>query len=510
MAALHNDEPALLDTLERVPLIEEVGEAVARSTPPQVFGVHGDWGLGKTSFLHQVQWYLTGDCPQQPEAATRDLERRAKEAEEDAPSQRSGVYRDVVQAVWFDAWRYQNEPAPVVALLHEMRAQLSWRSRAAGATSRAAEVLTRGALLSLEELTRKIGFQYSKFRQVNREWESENLASVLPSHTLREHLCEAIRQLLAEGGDHGEARRLVVFIDDVDRCEPEAAYRLLEGLKIYLTLDNCVFVLGMNQKAIEEAIAQRIRALNVHEGPQSISQALEEAIAQRMRTSTDARPQEPSRGYGDPTMRASAYMEKLCQNVWRLPAVRRPERVLSRLLEETVESEFVRELVGKGLEVPRPGEMAGESRYQCLPPNPRRLKGLANLIGRLSSRLPSREAGLSDERMVLETRLLLIVAYIYQFHHDLHVRWEADLGLYNRIHDWCEGAGETLPFESSLALPLMSSSPDAVEAGSSREMGTTYPDPTQASVFWVQPLILHIGNEIAPQRFERYLHGEPA
>ena len=484
MAALHNDEPALLDTLERVPLIEEVGEAVARSTPPQVFGVHGDWGLGKTSFLHQVQWYLTGECPQQPEAATRDLERRAR-AEGAAATQRSGQHQAAVQVVWFDAWRYQNEEAPVVALLHEIRAQLSWRSRAAGATSRAAEVLTRGALLSLEELTKKIGFQYSKFRQVNREWESENLASVLPSHTLREHLCEAIRQLLAEGGDDGEARRLVVFIDDVDRCEPKAAYRLLEGLKIYLTLDNCVFVLGMNQKAIEEAIAQRMSASN------------------------DGRPQEASDGYGESAMRAAAYMEKLCQNVWRLPAVRRPERVLSRLLEETVESEFVRELVGKGLEVPRPGEMAGESRYQCLPPNPRRLKGLANLIGRLSPRLPSREAGLSDERMVLETRLLLIVAYIYQFHHDLHVRWEADLGLYNRIHDWCEGAGETLPFESSLALPLMSSSPDAVEAGSSREMGTTYPDPTQASVFWVQPLILHIGNEIAPQRFARYPHGEP-
>ena len=136
---MHNDEPALLDTLERGELIKEVGDAIARCTPPQVFGVHGDWGLGKTSFLHQVQWYLTGDCPQQPEAVTKDLKRRAKEAAEDAANgngadegpaeamdaeggastQRGGVYQDVVQAVWFDAWRYQNEPAPVVALLHE-------------------------------------------------------------------------------------------------------------------------------------------------------------------------------------------------------------------------------------------------------------------------------------------------------------------------------------------------------------------------------------------------------
>ena len=488
---MHNDEPALLDTLERGSLIQEVGEAIARCTPPQVFGVHGDWGLGKTSFLHQVQWYLTGDCPQQPESVTDKMKRKADgvnaadEPGKRKPTHKGGEHEGVVQAVWFDAWRYQNEPAPVVALLHEMRAQLSWRSRAAGSASRAAEVLTRGALLSLEELTKKIGLQYSKFREANREWESENLASSLPSHTLREHLHAAVTQLLPKKRDGEPAPRLVVFIDDVDRCEPEAAYRLLEGLKIYLTLDNCVFVLGMNQKAIEEAIAQRMRA-SIGDHPPSENED------------------------GDTlTMRAAAYMEKLCQNVWRLPAVREPEQVLCRLLEETIEDGFVRELVGKGLEVPRPGERLGESPYQCLPPNPRRLKGLANLIGRLFRRLPSRNAGLSAERMVLEARLLLIVAYIYQFHHDLHIRWEADLGLYNRIHDWCLGTGETLPFECSLALPLTSSGSDAGESESSREMGTTYPDPTQASVFWVQPLILHIGNEIAPQRFERYLHGAP-
>jgi tRNA A37 threonylcarbamoyladenosine biosynthesis protein TsaE len=59
---LHNDEPTLLDLLERRALLARVGDAVATCEPPYVFGIHGDWGAGKTSFLHQLQLYLTG-CP---------------------------------------------------------------------------------------------------------------------------------------------------------------------------------------------------------------------------------------------------------------------------------------------------------------------------------------------------------------------------------------------------------------------------------------------------------------
>lgn len=476
---MHNDEPALLDSLERGSLIEEVGEAVARCTPPQVFGVHGDWGLGKTSFLHQVQWYLTGDCPQQPESTTDDMKKRANKANGDPSTQRCGVHRGAIQAVWFDAWRYQNEAAPVVALLHEMRGQLAWTSRAVRSLSRSTEVAARGALLSMEELTKKIGFQYSKFSQASREWEGENLAASLPSHTLRAHLREAVGQLLPKKKVAGVSPRLVVFIDDVDRCEPEAAYRLLEGLKIYLTLDNCVFVLGMNQKAIEEAIAQR------------------------MKTGADG-------NNGNPMMRAAAYMEKLCQNVWRLPAVREPEQVLCELLEQTIEDEAARGYIRRGLSIPAAGEGAPPSTYQCVPPNPRRLKGLANLIGRLSSRLPGREARLDDDEMVLEARLLVIVAYVYQFHHDLYIRWEANLDLYNVIRDWCRSDND-LPFGNSLKLPLLALS-DASSTGSqpSARFGTTYPDPAQSGVFWIQPLILHLGIEMPPQRFGRYLHGVSA
>lgn len=40
----------------------------------------------------------------------------------------------------------------------------------------------RGALLSLEDLTKRIGIQASKIEQAGRQWEEENLATRLPAH----------------------------------------------------------------------------------------------------------------------------------------------------------------------------------------------------------------------------------------------------------------------------------------------------------------------------------------
>ena len=446
---MHNDEPTLIDNLDRQPMIKEVGDAIARCKPPQVFGIHGDWGLGKTSFLHQIQWYLTGDCPQQNQEEIASANEHELEKEK---------YKNVLRTVWFDAWRYQYEEVPVVALLQEMRSQLSWGHKIGGVASRVSEIAVGGALLSMEDLTKKIGFQYSKFRDVSREWETKNLTVSLPSHALREHLQKAIGQLLPKKRRNTPTPRLAVFIDDVDRCEPEVAYRLLEGLKIYLTLDNCVFILGMNQRVIENAIGSRMQGVSEE----------------------------------DPKLRTAAYMEKLCQNVWQLPAIRNPGEVLDKLLQETVDCKIVRDWITKVVKD-----------TPCLPPNPRRLKGLANLIGRLSHLFPQ-NLKLQDEALV-EARILVVVAYIYQFHADVYIRWQAELGLWNKICDWCNDSKLELPFLQSLVLPNKIVR-DETTATPSISIETTYPDPTGTDIFWIQPMITSFGTEVAPEQFIRYLH----
>ena len=430
---MYNDEPTLRDRLRRDALIKEVGEAVATCEPPQVFGVHGDWGLGKTSFLHQVRYYLTGDnhLSLDPQDAPSRLESSAG-----------------IRAVWFDAWRYHAEAVPVVALLQEMRAQLSSKALKGSAAKRLGEIAVKGTLLGLDDLTKKIGFQYAKFQQASRQWDVENLAATLPSDTLRQNLQDTIRLLLP--GRRGGASRLVVFVDDLDRCEPEAAYRLLEGLKVYLTLNNCVFVLGLNQKAVEGAIASRLAGGTTDENARWDAQA-----------------------------RAASYLEKICQNVWHLPVVKAPGQLLCDFIEdgdnnvEAHQVSWLRHVV---------------SQETCLPPNPRKLKGLANLVVRLCSRLPSdldaseRDAGRN------EMWKLLIVAYVHQFHHELYVRWQANPNVFRDIVRWCRGETAELDILSGLKLPVVvDQSADSEEA---REVERdTFPDPTAADVFWIQDIV---------------------
>jgi hypothetical protein len=183
----HNDEPTLADALGRLHLVRAVAETAGTCRPPQVFEVNGDWGLGKTSFLHLLHLCLSGECPQQDDETVNEAKEEFSVA---------GEFQDRVKVVWFEAWRYQNEEVPVVALLHEIRSQLPWYVKARNQLKKVTDVIIRGALLSLEDLTKKIGFQASKIEKAGEKWEKENLATALPSNTIREQLEQAIYQLL--------------------------------------------------------------------------------------------------------------------------------------------------------------------------------------------------------------------------------------------------------------------------------------------------------------------------
>jgi len=450
----HNDEPTLHDLIERQRLVKEVGDQVADCTPPQVFGIHGDWGCGKTSFLHQLHWYLAGECPE-----SQDWQKDAKPTEVEAwqPWQA----KPGVTVVWFEAWRYQNEPNPIVALLQEIRTQLQWSKKFWNYVKKETEVAAYGALFGLENLTKYLQVDPAKVQEAGEKWEREDYAVKLPTHVIRAMLEQVVSQLLGVRGKAKSDARLVVLIDDLDRCESETAYRLLEGIKIYLNVPNCLFVLGMDQKVIQLGVEQHL----------------------------------PAGNEADRAVLAAEYIDKICRRIWNLPQLPDCPGLLAQFLDGVPGNKAICDIVRA---------------YHCLPANPRKIKAFADVVERFARHVvpdpavPPDMGPLSDLRDVtlprghegraLDARAGLIVLFsvLYQSHYPLYRAIEGDPRFYHTVRDWAQGIGK---HELLKGIRL----PQALVAGDEREMPgvpefrTTFADPMRGNVFRVQDLIIDLG-----------------
>lgn len=66
-------------------------------------------------------------------------------------------------------------------------------------------------------------------------------------------------EMLEEHAGKGEAPRVVVFVDDLDRCFPGKAVELLEHIKLVLHQPGFAFVLGVNDRLIQAVVETKFK-----------------------------------------------------------------------------------------------------------------------------------------------------------------------------------------------------------------------------------------------------------
>jgi Cdc6-like AAA superfamily ATPase len=70
---------------------------------------------------------------------------------------------------------------------------------------------------------------------------------------------EEFERLFKQLVKRAETKRLVVFIDELDRCSPKQVVSVLETLKTFVSVDGCVFIVGADQQVLERALRERAR-----------------------------------------------------------------------------------------------------------------------------------------------------------------------------------------------------------------------------------------------------------
>jgi KAP family P-loop domain len=226
----------LLDTPSAEPALgfdrtaEALAQLIRMSQPRFAIGVFGNWGSGKTTLMEAIKSYIKVD--------------------------------DTVVAVEFNAWRFEREPQLLVPLLDTVRAAIiewsSMREPATGANvrriaSRIAKVIRALASGLSAEVglpgAVKVSYDMGKTAELLGDGSEKPQSLYVASF---EELSSAFNQLLMNG-----ATRLVVFVDDLDRCLPVNALEVLESMKLFFDLPGFVFVVGLDKKVIQRAVRAR-------------------------------------------------------------------------------------------------------------------------------------------------------------------------------------------------------------------------------------------------------------
>lgn len=247
---LFDDEPVRAHTDDHLalkPFSSMIAAAALGNRGPFNIGVFSGWGQGKTSVLRQARSLI--EAQNKPHIVT----------------------------AWVNAWQYEHEEHPIVPLLaviiNEISKTLEERKTALEKVGEG----TGKLLKDLSRALRSIAYGFSAKTNVkipgfaglevgfvakdmiDRDEKLSADRDPLLDQSLYYHAydrLEKFREQL-EKTKLTDQPRIVVFIDDLDRCQPDKALHLLESLKLVLAQPGFIFVLGVDRQVIDAFLTKR-------------------------------------------------------------------------------------------------------------------------------------------------------------------------------------------------------------------------------------------------------------
>jgi hypothetical protein len=234
-------------TLEPILDFEAYGNTIVKmitqSHPKFSIGIYGEWGTGKTTLMKVVEEKLNN--------------------------------QNNILTVWFNAWRYEREDQfAIVALLKTIAYAMGEHriyKRLKPILLNAVKIIGKGFLSEIAS------------RYIGEKGVEEFKAQVLPK---MDFLSELDKDTIYFDGIYkieNEMRRImheypssrvVVFIDDLDRCSPKKALEVFESIKVFLGLDGFVYVVGLSHLTISKLITAEYKESGI-KGEQYIKKIIQ-------------------------------------------------------------------------------------------------------------------------------------------------------------------------------------------------------------------------------------------
>lgn len=186
---------------------------------PFCIGIFAEWGAGKSSLMNMIQSSLEGSLG--------------------------------TKTIWFNPWKYDKKEDLWNALIQSILYKIAEDNSSGDSVKVEAKKLAKATswLMLKKGVSAVTGgiLGESDLENFKNAWSKQDELHYSHINKFEEGFEKVINLYTGNG-------KLVVFIDDLDRCLPQNAITVLESLKLFIGNAKCVFVLGMDHVVIEEGI----------------------------------------------------------------------------------------------------------------------------------------------------------------------------------------------------------------------------------------------------------------
>jgi hypothetical protein len=222
------DRPNGEDLLGYGPYVNSMAELLTSPAldTPFITGIYGAWGTGKSTFMQLVNTQL----------------------------EQNGL-----NTVFFQPWQFEDKEEVWKALIYSVLNYLEAQSTMVEKENKRLKRLFFGVgkLVLNRSLQTIMGdsANIDQFIDVFAKTSRDNANFI---NTFRIEF-QKIKEEILSTNEKNPKRRLVIFIDDLDRCTPENCIMVIEAIKLFFDLEECIFMLGIDREVIQKGIEYKYK-----------------------------------------------------------------------------------------------------------------------------------------------------------------------------------------------------------------------------------------------------------
>ena len=216
---------------------------------PATIGIYGDWGSGKSTLMKMVKKSLDAD----DNTLTVEFNGWLFEGYEDAKTALCGTILDEMH-------KHEKFFAKAKNKIKALLGKVDGGKLLSKGVKYGLDLLLTGGLGSVTELTLTglISAVKQKAGDVSED-EIKIMVDALKTEDNKRTEIKNFRNSFKEVFEDCKGERLVVFIDELDRCTPDTVLDIFEAIRLFLYVPGITFIIGADERLVSYAVKTKYK-----------------------------------------------------------------------------------------------------------------------------------------------------------------------------------------------------------------------------------------------------------